>query len=420
MGKKRNVVRWNQDVTNIVSEIDKAKRVDGKGKVVFEAYSHHLNSVLLYDTIDFVKEITEQDKRKIIREAISTSGKKGKITPSNLIYEIGREVNNHFNLPTVEFVLTTSISVASINFYKSIAIKNAKIWLSPKLPDKFKNGAGDLTQKAVNNLAIDPPKDYLAARVLVEAKTISEAANNALDAINLARGIWNLYENRKLHWRMSFGKRDPINKIHLGPFHFLHYKEGDLATESWWCDLGYTQPIKLYDATNNIEKLRRFNKQVRNLLYHHKYREQVEAGILRYSSALDDKNWNNAFLKLWGVLEFLTNSSRLNNERAVKRTLFLFKDKVYNKLLLESIRRYRNHYVHADSENSEIETYLFPLKYFVEVLLEFNLANKYGFNTLEESAELLEQPSQKSSLDRKIKVTQSALDWVGYSKRSNE
>ncbi len=87
-----------------------------------------------------------------------------------------------------------------------------------------------LKEAAKNDLFTEAPKNYVAVRVHVSAKSSAQAAENALDSLDLIRGIWNLYENRRHAFRYSFGgKPKPVNKYILSPFHFLHYPSGKLA-----------------------------------------------------------------------------------------------------------------------------------------------------------------------------------------------
>jgi len=64
-------------------------------------------------------------------------------------------------------------------------------------------------------------------KVHVLEKTIFEAAERALDTLDLIRGAWNYYYNRGRGFRITTGgKRTPVNAIVTGPFHTLHKPNG--------------------------------------------------------------------------------------------------------------------------------------------------------------------------------------------------
>jgi len=71
--------------------------------------------------------------------------------------------------------------------------------------------------------------------------------------------------------------------------------------------------------------------------------------------------------------------------------------------------------------NSEIETYLYQLKNYVETLLSFHLQNKFNFDTIQEAAEFLSLPheeevlvSQERDFTKQIKKRKLARRFRGY------
>ena len=88
----------------------------------------------------------------------------------------------------------------------------------------------------------------------------------------------------------------------------------------------------------------------------------------------------------------------------VSRTLFLYKDREFHKLILEHLRSYRNKTVHTgDSISEGMETLLYQLKGYVEMLLSFHLFNNLKFKDISESSQFLSLNSDRAVLNEKIK-----------------
>ena len=101
------------------------------------------------------------------------------------------------------------------------------------------------------------------AKISVQGKSDSDAANKAIDAIDLLRGIWNLYHNKR---STSSGLKEPVNKVVIGPLHTLHFPNGKLATDYWWYETDYRGPLNVFDLSREIEGLYLYQSKVRKLL----------------------------------------------------------------------------------------------------------------------------------------------------------
>ena len=135
-------------------------------------------------------------------------------------------------------------SIRQFSKLDRIYIGRTQIIFENQLPNQFIREAMELRGKAENILYANPPNNYMAVRVHLSAKSHGEAAYKALDAVDLIRGIWNLYENRRHYTRWSIGKPLPVNKVILGPYHLLHYPNGKLASKSrWWYEQSYLEAI---------------------------------------------------------------------------------------------------------------------------------------------------------------------------------
>ncbi|MDQ3712733.1 MAG: hypothetical protein M3388_11010 [Acidobacteriota bacterium] len=397
--------KWNN---NKIDQKTLANKLNQRIKNLSGDFNHHdsvITNILtvIYSSLEFDSKIPETEKRNIVWKGISATVEKGDVT-EKFLGEISREENSYKNLKPQKFVLVTSISVNYFGELNKIKLPDKiTIIFNRFLPNKFsrKSIIESVRQgKVVREDEI--PSNFVYVRANVEARSIVEAYHKAIDALDLLRGVWNLYFNLGVGRRMSFGGKNPVNKIILGPIHTLHKSNGKLATEDFWYEPNYVKPLFPFSITNDYKKLKKYEKLIRGRIRNSNYSTEIENSILKYTRALDERNFNNAFLALWSLLENLTGSIASYDD-AIKRTLFLYKDKEFHKLILEHLRSYRNKTIHTgDSISEGMETLLYQLKSYVEMLLRFHLYNNLKFKDISESAQFLSLNSDRNFLKEKI------------------
>lgn len=403
--------KWNNnkiDPKTLANKLDqRIKHLSGN----FDEYDSIVADILtvIYSSLEFDTKIPEIEKRNIVWKGISALVKKGDVT-EKFLGEISREENFYKKLEPQKFVLVTSLSVNYFGELGKIKLpdnilpdKKIIIIFNKFLPSKFnrkeiiewvKRG------KAVRESEI--PRDFVYARVNVEARTIVEAYHKAIDALDLLRGVWNLYFNLGVGRRMSFGGNNPVNKIILGPIHTLHNSNGKLVTNTFWYEPNYIKPLSSFSITSEYKYLKKNEQLIRQRIRKSNYNTEIENSIIKYTRALDERNFNNAFLALWSLLENLTGSIASYDD-VIKRTLFLYKDEEFHKLILEHLRNYRNKTIHTgDSMSEGMETLLYQLKSYVEALLNFHLHNNLKFKDISESVQFLSLNTDRNVLNKKI------------------
>ena len=266
---------------------------------------------------------------------------------------------------------------------------------------------------ARQSIISDPPNNYADVSVSVSARTTAEAAEKALERVDYVRGIWNLWKNRGYSMRHSSGQRNPVNTILLGPIHTLHNDNGSLATESWWYEPQYQGPVDLFRDKVKAEKMLEFMGKFRGLLYKSHYKDELIQAVVRYVRSLDSRDWDDAYLRLWGVLELLTGTVSESYAVTVRRASYMFSDKEYAHQVLTHLRDYRNKSVHVGSDSGDIEALMYQLKRYVEVLIEFHVANNYRFTSIADAAEFMDMPNDKSLIDAKIRKLRHAKEFLG-------
>lgn len=258
------------------------------------------------------------------------------------------------------------------------------------------------------------PSFYEPVSVLVSARTTNEAGALALDQLDLVRGIWNFRKNRGTWIRKSSGTRSPVNSIILGPIHTLHTPSGALATESWWYEPSYRGSVNLYREGDRIKKMTVFTKLVRRHLQRIPYRETVESAIIRYTRALDSRDWNYAFLQLWSIIELLTATTATESHKTtMKRAAATYKtDDEYVTQSLIHLRKHRNNAVHTGEEIENVEPLMYQAKNIVEHLIEFHLFHSGKFKNLVDVSEFLDSAKTLGELDERIRKLQLVRNYV--------
>lgn len=414
------MAKWKSeyDQIELAKRIEETRKESPDGKVKFEGFITKLHQSLLYSMIDFSHEIPEIDGRRIANKAIFKAGEKGDITEKRLLTEIKNLERDYLNKPFQRFVLVTSISLGIMSTFHRIYLKGRnQIIIEPRLPGRFLREELQIRKQANHILFTEPPSNYLAVRVHVAARSPYHAAELALDNLDFVRGIWNFIENRRHTIRWSSGKPSPVNEIILGPYHFLHYLNGKLASESiFWYEKSYLGAIRPHTFAD-IQNCEDYTNKIKTYIKKSNYAKEIKVAIIRYSRALDERIWDHAFTRLWGVLELLTNTMgpRYSQSVTIKRAAYFYKEYDFAHQILKQLRDYRNRSIHADAENSEIEAYLYQLKNIIEDLLHFHIFNSFKFNSLNDAGRFLDLPHDKDALKLRADMANYALECF-YSK----
>lgn len=254
---------------------------------------------------------------------------------------------------------------------------------------------------------------YAAAWVFTGGRSVYEAAERALDALDLRRAIWNFSLNRGLWRRTTHERRRPVNRVIPGPVHSLHHPDGSLASETDWYEHDYVEPIIGGLLQGRWRRAECEDGEIGKLLSFSAYREEIQRFLIRYTRALDTREWESALVRLWGLLEDMT-GTRPGDAHGVtvRRAVFPYPvgERDLHEQVLNHLKNYRNASVHAGEASDAIEPYMYQLKRYVEYLLEFHLKSHPksdpGFGSFEEAVRFLDQPADPDAARNKI----SALD----------
>lgn len=404
--------RKGYDPHQLAQRIEQAKTDSTSGGVSYSGFEHSEHVVLLGGMLELNEQIPDVEKRRILNKATFDAGAKGVVTPDSLRHHASKLESEYFRKPISDFRLRTGISIGRGIKMPMFRINGASISINPKLSKSISHHRTELLASARYSIAGDPPTNYADVSVAIRARSPYEAAQSALDSLDLLRGIWNFWKNRGHSWRISSGKRQPVNSILLAPIHTLHRLDGSPACDSWWYEPSYVEPTQPFSDQTRIEKMLEFTTNFRENIRRSNYKSDLITTTIRYVRALDSRDWNDAFLRLWSVLEFLTATKGASYAVTIRRAAFMFAERDYSFQVLSYLMDYRNSSVHTGSESDEIEALLYQLKRYVEALLAFHVGSRFAFASMADASEFMDLPSSKRLIDERIERLKLAKKFV--------
>jgi hypothetical protein len=415
--------KWSGDfnIGLLLETINDRKQKDPTaGRVSFDRGDGKFNDALavLESSVGFDEAIPESMYRGLTFRSLVAVAESKTLTAKAFMDELSRQEQAYKVKAPKRYVLTTSMSARNLSDSLSrTGISDTRITFGERLPETFRVEHEQMRQRGRNVLFGDLPKftgmmrRYTFVRVSVWAKSEIEAVESALGGLNLLRGIWNFILNYPTAWRVSAGKRNPVNKIVLGPIHSLHEPSGTLASRFLWYEPDYVGPLTSVRLDRHVDALRASEKTFRRYLTKSHYRADLEDSIRRYGRILDSRDWNNAFVQLWGLLEHLTDTTRTENRVTCRRARFLYpkEERSLHKEVLDHLAHHRNRAVHAGYVSEDAETLLYQLKRYVERVLWFHLFFGVNFSNRVEAVGFLNLPPDLDELQKRMRLMRRAM-----------
>lgn len=402
-------ISWKKgfDPEEIIKKIHDNVKASTDKKISYPLLYNEIYLTALFSMVDLDASIPQQVAESSIRLAINEVLRLNKLNKDDLLKIIKKEIGQYYRKPSKKYKLLTSLSIKKNITLPTMKINECVLTFSSKIPKKYFQARLDMLKE----ISEKDRTDYQFVVVSTEAKSNYEAAQKCLDALDLVRGIMNFRMNKIIDGTFGRETRKPVNQVTLGYLHTLHLDKGSIESNVYWYEPEYFKKQKCIDLLSNSDDSLEFITQVRKLLGKSKYRSEIEAAIIRYVRALDYQDLNVSFLKLWSLLEYLTDTgkARTDYDETIKRTIFHYKERDLEKQVLEQLRQNRNQTVHTGSDGQNIKTKVYQLKRYVEKLISFHLENSFGFSTLQESCNFFDSPIKKSDLDIKIKEAELKL-----------
>lgn len=378
------------------------------GYISFSGFEVHSHTPIIISMLDFPASARRINHVSLVWSALANVGENlNKKTFENAINEALKK-----NLATkiMPYHLIASISLSSKGMPKSIKIENTAIEFLTNNQKKKYVTHYELIKSNAREI-VSTPENYSAIRIRASGKSAEIAAQEAIDTVDLFRGIACLYLNITMQWQIfSNGTTKPINKIRCGGTHTIHDTNGKPASEGVWVEMNF-KPGELYEPENPESLLKAITRDIRWIHKSH-YKDELKNSLIRYARAFDEPDPNTAFLKLWSSLENLVNSDSSNYDSMIKRCSFLYAERDYHKQVLEHLREYRNRSIHSGIETNDALTNCFLLQGYFRRAIHFYKHHYKIFSSLKEANEFLDLPHEQVDLQNRLKLIKRAIRYV--------
>ncbi|HZV33346.1 MAG TPA: hypothetical protein VFB72_02125 [Verrucomicrobiae bacterium] len=380
------------------------------GAVAFVSYTFHDLQSALITSIEWKPSIPEIERERIARQATFAAGEKGPITKDTLLSAIWKSESSYLALPSKTFVVVFSLSLKYTKELKKMLVDSARISFHSEIPKRFQvKATGRPWDPQVPANAF--PKAYTVACVCVSARSAISAEYKAMSAIEIFRGVLNFVINRRKIASFHIGgssKWEAINEIRLGTSHTVQSSDGVLEKEGIWSTVYDVHPAPSYCHQKLPEIIKTARKQLRRSM-RVPYSDDMHRMWMRYANALDRRDLDASFLKLWSLLEFVTGTNGERYDETIRRTLFICDDRDFHKTMLEHLRDRRNSLVHSDDNSPQVEHHVFQVKSYVEEFLRLHLAHAGRFKTRAAFGEFLGLPPDLDHLEDRVRVYKHAI-----------
>lgn len=399
------------NIGHVAERLEAAKKVGPTGDIAFEGLASDEATAILTSCIHFSAKIPDRQQQRILHLASFEAGRSGVITPTTLLRALNKLEREYLAQPRQPYILATSISVRTWPWRlpSSVRFDGRTITFSRQLPKRFDRSP--LVKTFPDTFRDPDPKDFASVRIRVSARSADEAGEEGFDTLDFLRGIWNFDLNLPTISRFfSSGRPHPVNDIRLGPIHTLHHPSGEIAQKTFWYDPFYTPGEASRIDAGKWNNMIANTATIRRLIAQLSYRARMRDFFIRYARALDTADHEKGFLKLWNLLEDLTDTAAGDTyDKTIRRALFIGRDPEWQSSVLHHLRTYRNASVHSGYSTDRAEKYVYQLKTYVEELILFHLTSRPKFKSIHAMAEYLELPRDPEILRKKIALFERAL-----------
>jgi hypothetical protein len=407
--KKNN---GEKSIDDVMTRLNAARASTGGSPVQRHGFALEVLVPVLESFIELHPSVPETDRRQVIRDGVLSAAAEAIFDRAVLKKHLERSEARYMQEPEQKFILATSWTAPPGSKTKRVCSGRATVSFSTSSRIHLDRAP---IQARIEALTPRQALEMLQVRVHVTARTPSGAFEIGRHEVDYARGVWNFIINKGTSLSpFSMGPQQPINKILPGPIHTIHTSRGALATETVWYELHSPEQIPLISAAQ-IRIIEERAQMIHRRVMENAYRRDVQHAFVRYTRALDYVDHATAFIRLWTTIEYLANTSKF--DELVRRILFLTGDaqQGFVETVLLHMRDVRNGLVHGDSPlkytdmREGLEAYLFQLKVFAEWLLSFHLRSGRKHKTRASATEVLDTPTNKEELQRRIRLYRRVL-----------
>lgn len=199
--------RKDTDLSGLAARAEREKAEGDPTGFMSGAFFYSDFAIILGGCIDFDPAIPEAEQKRIIQLVAHNSSPVRPITADTLLKACSKLERDYLSRPKNCYRLLTEISLLWTIEVPRIRIGDVAVTFKPKLENGYVARAR-LANESRSTLGFELPRSYMRVSARVNARSVEEAAERALDALDLVRASWNLALNRGKTWRYSSGRPD--------------------------------------------------------------------------------------------------------------------------------------------------------------------------------------------------------------------
>ncbi|WP_346236837.1 hypothetical protein ABDK00_013660 [Niabella insulamsoli] len=385
------------------------------GKVTYTAFEHRNLQWLFLSIIDFGNILNQESKKQILEKVFQKLAHSRKYEKKVFLECLNKEFHHHTAKEKKTFFVLATLSIKYLPF-RAINFGRCNIKIhGTSFPTKFNRH----TINESNGCKNDDEKTVKLS-IKINSKNALDAYEEGYAYFEIFRSFLCLIDNSTYEIRFDDRNLNPINQIQVGETISVHNEDGTNALDRGRCFI-VPNFQKLNPFLPSKEKISKFKKTIPWMIKQfNKCSLNHQASLINalnsYTSAFDERNKYTCFLKAWTTLELLLDSDQ--NDTLIKRAsaLYLNTAKPYKKQILESLRLFRNEFVHKGNSSAEsLEACFFVQEFIKDLIIKLNLSYAGFFNTIEDANLFLDNLSlgigelrrKKKIADKVIKLEQS-------------
>jgi hypothetical protein len=395
--------------TDVVFKVLNEARQQKDGKVSYSGWSMDTDVEILYSHLNHNFPLHPEAIRSAIRGALFIPTNNGRLAPQKFLTVFDEKAKALMSQKAERFHILTSLSFSGEMPFRNIQLDSCRIRFG-KLgdirryyhPDGRENYARDFAR--VNR---SQPKAYPYVIIEAEGFDHNDAFYRGFLAANKFRSLLNYFHNIRHLSRMSSGFTGrPVNKFRWGGLHTIHRPNGADIPNSCFYENDFVPERSLTNVSEESIRFQTFYRRVSASLARSPIGDDVWKALGLYCDALDKSDYNAAFVDLWQVIEFLTNTGRHGYDVTVRRASATYKEKDYYREMINHLRMRRNILIHRGVNDGAGEELMYRSKMVAENLIKYFILNKFRFKSIIEYSEFLDMPDDISNLKLQLERVQ--------------
>ena len=354
--------------------------------------------------VRFDAEVNASQKRNLIRRALQQMAEhEGEATYGGFRKWLNKVEDEFTAQEKTRWVLITSVSIRLDCSQLRRHIDEARIYITQELPKKY-----SFTEKTADQLEQEfggfCPSWYKPTRVHVTEKNERDASRKAFQLLDYLRGVWTLIRRPGHILSFGGGLNGPKNPFLRGPVATVHDSNGK---QKWGGIYHYQRPEPRrtkpsYPKSSNHDEFFDVAGGIRQTVKESSATGRLRGFLRRYARAYDTADQTHSFLRLWSLLEAVTNTTRATAKQMIEVVDKNYGAGNFARFVLAPLAHTRNRIVHGDHTPVSPEKLVESLAPIVEFMVQNALHHEDLVDNLDRYFEFLHLPRDIDEIAQKV------------------